>query len=411
MIFKNYSKIIIPILIASIISSMFFFKFEVVTPGDGVITGGAGDIDVVTPDSGFINFLNVKVGDEIEKGEIIFSYKNLDVFHKNESLQHAIDFLEKKKTAIENDLNSLSKIYESFSHSMDLSEHVEDSIDDEFGSYTRTFIWQLESIKTKQEELEQLEKMNIAEAKELELQYEILKGNISLLEKSRSPRIEILEKQKELAQIKASKINLQQKMLTANFDVQNEKESFLINILEKINQISEQKYQIEKEILESQSALKLALGKENANVILSPVSGVILDINKQFTVGSYIEASQKVLTIEQLQTTSLIEAKFSSKYRPFISKGLIAKITINSQGYKKVIKGAVESISADSFVDETNPQSKDRFYKVKIEPDHIADFNNDMIGIQVNVFLITENITIFEYIFATVIDGFHFNVW
>ena len=73
-------------LVTLIIVLFATLKFEVVVPGEGIIVGGIGDIDIITPDSGFVNLVNVKEGGSINKGEIIFSYNNLDIFYREKSL-------------------------------------------------------------------------------------------------------------------------------------------------------------------------------------------------------------------------------------------------------------------------------------------------------------------------------------
>ncbi|WP_140351146.1 biotin/lipoyl-binding protein, partial [Vibrio parahaemolyticus] len=70
----NKNKLLLLLSISFVLVLMTSLKFEVVTPGNGVIIGGAGDIDIITPDSGFINALNVKVGEHVEKGDVLFSY-------------------------------------------------------------------------------------------------------------------------------------------------------------------------------------------------------------------------------------------------------------------------------------------------------------------------------------------------
>ncbi|TOD19440.1 hemolysin secretion protein D, partial [Vibrio parahaemolyticus] len=77
------------------------------------------------------------------------------------------------------------------------------------------------------------------------------------------------------------------------------------------------------------------------------------------------DSSQKVLTIKQNQSASLIRAKIESQYRPFIRVDAETRIVINSPGYKKTLHGKIKSISVDSFLDDNNPGSTSRFYEVE----------------------------------------------
>ncbi|EGR4126060.1 HlyD family efflux transporter periplasmic adaptor subunit [Vibrio cholerae] len=392
------------------ISLMTTLKFEVVSPGMGVIVGGTGDIDIITPDSGFIDLVNVSVGDKLKKDDVLFSYNNLENYHRINSLNNIVGFLRARKQGLEQDVEDLSYIYgiskELGSTDLNLEDRQEDN-----GSNYIVYKRELESLVRKSQEFSVSESMNLAEKNELIKQVELLGDKLKLLAKSGSPKVELIDNEREVSQLNSSIVKLDSELLETKLSLKNQIDTFQIGVLEKISQLSTEISQISRELIESEDALTLTQGKQKANIIIAPIGGTILSIDQQFTVGSYIESSQKVMTIKQDQLNSNVEAKFESQYRPFLNIGLPVKVVVNSPGYKKTVNGIIKSISVDSFLDETNPSSNSRFYKVEISPDANDSFSAEMIGIQVNTYVLSDKITVFDYITATIFENVQFNVW
>ncbi|MUT56047.1 HlyD family efflux transporter periplasmic adaptor subunit [Vibrio parahaemolyticus] len=407
----NKNKLLLLLSISFVLVLMTSLKFEVVTPGNGVIIGGAGDIDIITPDSGFINALNVKVGEHVEKGDVLFSYNNLDVYYRNDSLVNMSDFLLRKRDFISSDITLMREVLNNSRTILNGHESYV-SIEDKYpGSNADRYIKEFESILRKTLDLKTTESMIQSEITELESQIELIDRKIKLLNRGNSPAIDIIESQKERAQIAASKIKLEAELISSNVNLKNEIDLFQISILEKISNLNEELNKINKEILEVNDSLALVKGRKNANIITSPVNGVVLNIDKQFTIGTYIDSSQKVLTIKQNQSASLIRAKIESQYRPFIRVDAETRIVINSPGYKKTLHGKIKSISVDSFLDDNNPGSTSRFYEVEVLAEEKNTLDNAMIGVQANIYVVSNNTTIFDFISATIIESIYFGVW
>ncbi|MCV5168813.1 hypothetical protein OFC04_25185, partial [Escherichia coli] len=87
-----------------------FSKIDIVSPGQGVITGENDKVIIKSPNSGFINNFNLHEGDQIEKGMILFSYTNLDYTYKGLTLKDIIAFNNKKIKILTQDYSLLENL-------------------------------------------------------------------------------------------------------------------------------------------------------------------------------------------------------------------------------------------------------------------------------------------------------------
>ncbi|EBM7922651.1 hypothetical protein ATO59_25830, partial [Salmonella enterica subsp. enterica serovar Kentucky] len=72
-------KMFITILfVIGVFAYLFFSEIDIVSPGEGIVTGENDKIEIKSPNSGFINDFNIREGDQVSKGMILFTYTNLD---------------------------------------------------------------------------------------------------------------------------------------------------------------------------------------------------------------------------------------------------------------------------------------------------------------------------------------------
>ncbi|WP_167467285.1 HlyD family efflux transporter periplasmic adaptor subunit [Buttiauxella warmboldiae] len=372
-------------------------KIEVVSPGVGVIEGSAKNIDIVTPDSGFIDYKAIKQGQSVKQGSALFSYNNIDVFFKQQSIKNKLIYLKDSRKKIELDYNLLSEllIYKEKDEFQSFPELKESYL------YLNTgrFYNQYKHIV--------LQKHNIAKKKvllddslrELENQEVILAQKQQVYLLSKAPKIEGLSNSVDLSRSRSEQINLSFKYVEFTSDLDDNINNFSSDLLEKTRELSEKLDVINKEIKEVEDEDSFLDGKKQANKITSPVDGYILSVEQNLEIGSYIGANQKILTISQRKIKYIVEGRISARYRPFIRVGGLVKVMINSPGYKHTIKGVIDTISADSFSDENKSGDKERYYKfrVQIEKENSNIFN-ELVGVQVNIFIPSQSVSILTYI-------------
>ncbi|MFM4936839.1 HlyD family efflux transporter periplasmic adaptor subunit [Aeromonas sp. 30P] len=397
---------------ASVILYMFFSTIELVSPGQGIISGGsANNIEIVTPSSGFVSHFNLKSGDRVKRNEILFSYVNIDVFHQEKSLVELLDFFVNKEKTLLSDISALNEINEHLRYGWqeDLDQKFYSDLGADYSAYR--FAIEHRSLLEKEKNLEAKKVQIKNENAELSSQIANLNKLERLLIKSNSPAIEIIKNSSELSRVRAQLVSNEVSFLTLLNDGEAAKSDYSIRLLDKINELNEQVYALKKDIIEKAGTLDLLKNKIKANSVESPVDGVVLTIDKGFAAGSFIDVSKKIMTIKRDDSKRLIEAKFDAKYRPFIYIGGKAKIIIDSPGFKKNYTGIINKISADSFVDEANPSSPNRHYKVDIIPEDTSAFEVQNEGIQANVYALSREISIAEYLGAVLSYNMNFNVW
>lgn len=393
------------ILMAIIIVFMMVARIDIVSNGSGVITGSDDKINIVSPDPGFISVFSLKTGQKVHKGELLFSYVNLDSFYREKTLTDLVDYSKKEIQELTENLSLLKGLKE---------EALPDDprytrISPELSAYKffeekKNFIQQDEYHGLRKEQIEK----NI---QSLNSQLETLKRKQNLLVKSSAPEIDILNNNAEISkiheQINSEYINILDFDNARIKELNDYKTKLLEEIVNKSQILSEQ----EKDYLKNTGDLELLRNKIKSNSVSSPVDGVILEITQNLTSGSYIEPSQLVMKIKKNNINSIIEARFDAKYRPFLYDGAKVKIVINSPGYKKYFSGFIHKISADSFLDKDNARGN-RYYKVEIEYDNekqnISAYNE---GLQVSVYAISRKMTILSYILSVFNSNIVFNVW
>ncbi len=406
----------VPARILLTIFGMFAFSFyivyakiDIVSSGTGIITGSNDKIDIISPDPGFISVFNLKSGEKVKKGDLLFSYVNLDSFYKEKNLKELVLYSKENIKQISSNLNLLMAMVNSKFEELDHEAYLKSN--PELSAFK--FYHEKEELISDEEnytsKIQQI-KDNIDN---LLTQKSILEKKTSLLKKSAAPEIELLNNNTELSKIQSQQINDRISILDLESSHKKQIDDFYNRLLSEISQERKELNEQKKEMIRNEGDLELLQNKVKSNSILSPVNGVILDITQSLTEGSYIEPSQLVLKIKKNEVERLVEARFDAKYRPFIYYGAKVKIVVNSPGYKKYYDGIISKVSADSFIDKDRPGSiYSRYYKVEISYDkksgQVPEYSE---GIQVNVYAISKKITIFNYLFSLVNSNVVFNVW
>ncbi|EBP5695859.1 HlyD family efflux transporter periplasmic adaptor subunit, partial [Salmonella enterica] len=168
---------------------------------------------------------------------------------------------------------------------------------------------------------------------------------------------------------------------------------------------------LQKNNIESHGELKLMNDKVSTNIVTAPFSGKILKIENNLKKGSFIEQYQSIMTVKQDTNGQVIEAKFDTKYRPYLYDGAVVKISVNSTAFKKNFSARIAKISPDSFVDNTRGSGEYRYYSVTIDSFQGIDTSKLPEGIEVNVFATSKKVSILEYMIATLKSDMTFNVW
>lgn len=387
---------------------IIFSEIDIVSPGQGVITGGNDKVVIKSPSSGFINSFNLQEGDQIEKGMVLFSYTNLDYTYKGITLKDLIAFNNKKIKFLQQD----SKLLESLLAAPSIPVNLDKEATSEFGTFSYySFKEENDALQMEEQRLQEKENLLNEEVKLREKQITHLQRKDDLLRKGGASDIDVLTNTADIERQRTELINVKINFLTLKNDISNAKSKFKIKLYEQIHSIRDKISDLERSNIENRGELELMDDKVSTNSVTSPFSGKVLKIENNLKEGSFIEQYQPVVTVKQDNIGRVIEAKFDTKYRPYLYEGADVKISVNSTAFKKNFTGKISKISADSFVANAQNNHEQRYYSVtidtfeEIEPSFLPE------GIEVNVFATSKKVSIFEYMIATLKSNIVFNVW
>ncbi|HBA7563881.1 TPA: HlyD family efflux transporter periplasmic adaptor subunit, partial [Escherichia coli] len=305
-----------------------------------------------------------------------------------------------------------SKLLESLLAAPSIPVNLDKEATSEFGTFSYySFKEENDALQMEEQSLQEKENLLNEEVKLREKQITHLQRKDDLLRKGGASDIDVLTNTADIERQKTDLINVKINFLTLKNDISNAKSKFKIKLYEQIHSIRDKISDLERSNIENRGELELMNDKVSTNSVTSPFSGKVLKIENNLKEGSFIEQYQPVVTVKQDNIGRVIEAKFDTKYRPYLYEGADVKISVNSTAFKKNFTGKISKISADSFVANAQNNHEQRYYSVtidtfeEIEPSFLPE------GIEVNVFATSKKVSIFEYMIATLKSNIVFNVW
>lgn len=410
MAFKKAKKPLLAIVLGLVVLTYISFsKIDIVSPGQGVITGENDKIEIKSPNSGFINKFNIHEGDHVDKGMVLFSYTNLDYTYKGLTLKDIIEFNSKKINYLQKDSELLKGL---LSVQVDPPKKKEELLPVDYADLSYySFKAEHDAIRHEEKNWAEKERLLHQEMLLREKQISYLQRKNNLLKNGGASDIDIINNISDIERQNIDLINIKMNYLTLKHDLENIRTQFTIKLYDKLNSISEQVGTLQKSNIESQGELKLLNDKVSTNIVTSPFSGKILKIENNLKKGSFIEQYQNIMTVKQDSHGQVIEAKFDTKYRPYLYEGAYVKVSVNSTAFKKNFSAKILKISPDSFVDNTRGNNEYRYYSVTIDSFKDIDTSSLPEGIDVNVFATSKKVSILEYMIATLKSDMTFNVW
>ncbi|SPW33106.1 dihydrolipoamide acetyltransferase [Edwardsiella tarda] len=394
---------------AAVLVYIAFSKIDIVSPGQGVITGENDKVEIKSPNSGFIDKFNIHEGDRVEKGMVLFSYTNLDYTYKGLTLKDIIEFNHNKIDYLHKDSELLNSLLIKPTTPLLQQEQLSSSGYSDLSYFS--FKAEYDAILLDEQSVNEKERLLQQEVQLREKQISYLQRKDNLLKKGGASDIDIINNISDVERQKIDLINIKMNSLTLRNDLENAKVRFKTKLYDKLNSIREQIDTLQKNNIESQGELKLMNDKVSTNIVTAPFSGKILKIENNLKQGSFIEQYQNIMTIKQNSSGQVIEARFDTKYRPYLYEGASVKISVNSTAFKKNFSARIAKISPDSFVDNTRGNAEYRYYNVTIDNFQGIDTNRLPEGIEVNVFATSKKVSILEYMIATLKSDMTFNVW
>ena len=144
-------------------------------------------------------------------------------------------------------------------------------------------------------------------------------------------------------------------------------------------------------------------------VVVAPVSGTVVDV-KFKTVGGVVQRGEPIMSIVPSGDELIIEGRLTPLDRKSVHSGLKAQIHLSAYSSRVVpkIPGTVRTVSADRLIDDTTHQP---YYLARVAVERhalerLAPTVDLIPGMPVEVLIITEKRTMFDYLSKPFRDAF-----
>ena len=172
------------------------------------------------------------------------------------------------------------------------------------------------------------------------------------------------------------------------------------------NEAQQELNDVEQAIARTKEAFNRADDQVERTTISSPIDGIVKSL-KNHTLGGVIQPGATVMEIVPQSANLIIEAKLNPNDIGFVSKHQNVLVKVNTYDFARYggLKGTVQSISADSLLDEQTGQP---YFLVKVLTDQNylgTDVNSFPItaGMQVMVDIKTGSKSVMQYLLKPVI--------
>ena len=237
---------------------------------------------------------------------------------------------------------------------------------EELNSTIKTFKIQL---KQKEQEINELNskatqlKISIAlvreEAKTMEL----------LVARQSKSKVDLLKIKRELATLEGELQGTYASIPRAKFAIEEAQNKIVEKLKIFKSEASNELQKINTEIKKYESKLVADEDKLDKTVLISPVDGIVKQINVN-TIGGVVKSGMDLIEIVPQSDILLVEAKIDPKDIAFInpSQKAIIKITAYDFSIYGGLEGKIIEISADSIVDKESKEGKS-YYRVLVKTD------------------------------------------
>ena len=353
----------------------YFSQIDELTRGEGKVIPSEKIKTIQSLDGGIISEILIKEGSIIKEGQPLMKIDTTRVeasLEENKQTYYHL-LVTKERLELESKLDLTKEIPE-IKYSDAVIENANlfamndrklfDSRMEELQSTIKTFKIQL---KQKEQEINELNskssqlKISIAlvaeEAKTMEL----------LVEKKSKSKVDLLKIKRELAQLEGELQATYASIPRAKYAIEEAQNKIVEKLKIFKSEASNELQKINTEIKKYESKLVADEDKLDKTVLISPVDGIVKQINVN-TIGGVVKSGMYLIEIVPQSDILLVEAKIDPKDIAFINPNqkAIVKITAYDFSIYGGLEGKIVEISADS-IEEKNDKKQTSYYKVVIK--------------------------------------------
>lgn len=403
----NYKLIIYPMMLLVIVFFIWatFSEIDEVVKGEGrVIPSGQTKI-LQHFEGGIITKIEVRQGDSVKKGDILYRLKNDYFMADLKSQELEIMALKAKAMRLDALINNVALHYsKKFIETMnDIIENELQIFQEENANLRRKLGMSQDQLKQKTLKLDELITKSYNIDIELKLASENMEIQEALLKKNVVSRknylTELSRKQKlvtDIQEIRCSIPIAEQEIKEAEKKVKSVNSEMLSKNLKQLSKVKLNIKQIEEKY-------KASLDRDLRKDIISPVNGVV---NKLYfnTTNGIIKPGDNIAEITPVEDKLVIEAKIKSSDRAQIWSGQMVSIEITAYDFSKygLLEGKIISIAPDSTEDKLG----NVYYLTKVKADQLGFDEKSQIlpGMVARINILTGKKTVLKYLIKPLKD-------
>lgn len=395
------------LIVIALVLLLTMIRFDIVSQGDGVLAINDSNVNILSPSSGIIREIYVTRGDDVYVGAPLLLIGNIEDENKRELLEFNSTFYAKQLLLLEKELEVLKRILQTGQVTENDSASAPDSIKvlkvgNKYNSYTQ-----------QKKDLEDKQAKAMQKRTSLSQQEKILQDKSNMIHQALGDTVRYLDSQLEVERVRLQLVESDLLLDEAKSQVEIAYLDFIQLALDLTDQ-TENEYEKNTEMLQTaRSELNTVSERIESTEINSTVDGTVLSITDGLAKGVFIERNAQIMTLKRADEGVYVDARFDSKFRPYLAIGEVAKVKFNAPGIKDYFYGWIDNISVDSFEYEEYSKQGSRYYDVKVMFDRDQELSrlSTLLGLKTAVYVVNDQMTFLEYIVSTFNKDLDFSVW
>ena len=382
-------------------------RFDIVSQGEGVLAINDSNVNILSPSSGIIREIYVTRGDDVHVGAPLLLIGNIEDENRRELLELNSTLYARQLQLLTKELAVLKRILQAGQVTASDSESLPDSIkvlkiSNKYNSYAQ-----------QKADLEDKKAMAVQKRTSLSQQEKILRNKSKMIHEALGDTVRYLDSQLEVERVRLQLVESDLLLEEARSQVEIAYLDFIQLVLDLTDQ-AENEFEKNTEMLQTtRSELNTVSERIESTEINSTVNGTVLSITDGLAKGVFIERNAQIMTLKRADEGVYIDARFDSKFRPYLAVGEVAKVKFNAPGIKDYFYGWIDNISMDSFEYEEYSRQGARYYNVKVMFDRDEELArlSTLLGLKTAVYVVNDQMTFLEYIVSTFNKDLDFSVW
>ena len=382
-------------------------RFDIVSQGEGVLAINDSNVNILSPSSGIIREIYVTRGDDVHVGAPLLLIGNIEDENRRELLELNSTLYARQLQLLTKELAVLKRILQAGQVTASDSESLPGSIkvlkiNNKYNSYAQ-----------QKADLEDKKAMAVQKRTSLSQQEKILRNKSKMIHEALGDTVRYLDSQLEVERVRLQLVESDLLLEEARSQVEIAYLDFIQLVLDLTDQ-AESEFEKNTEMLQTtRSELNTVSERIESTEINSTVNGTVLSITDGLAKGVFIERNAQIMTLKRADEGVYIDARFDSKFRPYLAVGEVAKVKFNAPGIKDYFYGWIDNISMDSFEYEEYSRQGARYYNVKVMFDRDEELSrlSTLLGLKTAVYAVNDQMTFLEYIVSTFNKDLDFSVW